>query len=232
MSNVGGDEGEEETNVVQKVRELMRALDRVKLYKQLSRSLKDFVFIVGASIVLYIVARIAIDLVQPAAGFSELYFVILSLASLLIPLAGVIIGVIHVRHKVNSVSTGEWKPTINQGVPGALKILSEINWEATFEEISIGKLSYTIYGLLKVAAYWFIAFFAFALFGDLLLIHFFHRSLLLAGVLWGVISLFVVLMIQSGDLIRRYREGSSLDLLLWELRWFDSEFRRAKFDKA
>ena len=42
----------------------------------------------------------------------------------------------------------------------------------------------------------------------------------------GILALVVVLAGSWGDLKFRYLQSWSLDSLLWELRWFDSEFRR------
>ena len=44
-----------------------------------------------------------------------------------------------------------------------------------------------------------------------------------------VIPLVLVLALSMKDLRYRYDQVGSLDSFLWELQWFDNEFRRADF---
>ena len=79
---------------------------------------------------------------------------------LAIPVSGVTAGIIFLRKKINAVKTGEWEEELSGGFPSAIKILSELDWDKTLDEISRGRVSYAIYGGLKTILFWFIAFFA------------------------------------------------------------------------
>ncbi len=46
----------------------------------------------------------------------------------------------------------------------------------------------------------------------------------------AAVSLVLVLVLSRDDLQRRYQQVVSLDTLMWDLRWFSSGFRAAKFE--
>ena len=148
---------------------------------------------------------------------------------MLIPLIGLAIGVFYVRRQTNATKTGDWKEKLSGGFPAALEILIELDWDNTLDEISIGKLSYSIYGLLKTAAYWLVAFFGLQLAANIVTFFFLHRELFLGTFVSVALALILVLLFLSSDLLRRYKEIHVLDMLLLELRWFSLEIRRAEF---
>ena len=86
---------------------------------------------------------------------------------LLIPISGIAAGVVFIRRRINAVKTGEWKAELSHGFPSALKILLEMDWDETFDEISSGRVGYALYGLLKAAAYLIITLFLVGLLGNL-----------------------------------------------------------------
>lgn len=154
----------------------------------------------------------------------------LSVLLLLVPIAGISAGVFFIRRRVNSIETDEWKNELSHGFPSALKILLELDWDKTFDEISSGRVGYALYGLLKTAAYWIITVFAVGLLGNLLTFMILQKAELFGGFIWGLLlSLLLVYLILRNDLSRRYNEIRALDKLLWELRWFSLELRRAEF---
>lgn len=213
-----------EESIVSKVEELMEALDNIKKYNAFARSLRRFAIILGSSIAAYLVLRtlfLFFNLTFTTIG-------VFSIALLLIPLSGFLAGILFVRRKVNSVKTGEWKEELSQGFPSALKMLLELDWETTFDEISVGKLGYALYGIIKTAGYWFVIFFVLERLWNL-------ASLLLArpiplfGDLLLILASLIVFLIVGDDLLRRYKEIHALDMLLWELRGLSLEFRRSEF---
>jgi len=105
----------------------------------------------------------------------------------------------------------------------------ELDWDKTLDEISMGKLSYTIYGLLKISAYWLVTFFGLQLVINALTLYFLNRPVLLGSFLSVAFALILVLLVLGKDLLRRYKELHALDMLLLELRWFSLELRRAEF---
>jgi hypothetical protein len=179
--------------------------------------------------VIFLAVGASIGLLNLVATLDKPQIVIASILWLLIPIGGIVSGVIFIRKRVNATKTGDWKDELSHGFPSALKILLELDWDETFDEISSGRFSYAIYGSLKVAAYWIITFFALGLLGNTVAFTILHRTDLFGGPLWGVLSLLIVYLLLRKDLSRRYNEIRALDRLLWELRWFSVELRRAEF---
>jgi hypothetical protein len=161
--------------------------------------------------------------------FDKPQIFVASLLLLLIPITGIAAGVIFIRRRVNAIKTGEWKEELSHGFPSALKILLEIDWDETFDEISSGRVGYALYSSLKAGAYWVITVFAFGLFGNLVSFLVLQKAGLFGGPILGLLSLLIVYLILRKDLSRRYNEIRALDKLLWELRWFSLELRRAEF---
>ncbi len=217
-----------EENVVSKVADLMETLDHIKRYNALARSLKKFALIIIGSIIVFIGLGVLLAVVGVNENLNRPLYFVIGFFLLLVPVLGLVSGILYVRKRVNSAKTGDWKEPLSQGFPAALEILLELDWDETFNEINIGKLSYVIYGLLKTGAYWFITYFTLSIVVSVItqiLPHLHIESSL--GL--GLIALFVVLLFLGKDLLKRYKEVQSLDMLLWELRWFSFELGRAEF---
>jgi hypothetical protein len=217
-----------EENLTSKMTEFMTVLDQVKAYRGLANAMADFVIIVVASVVAVQAVNIIINLLDVFYGFS-LYpatpFVLPSYNAIIL-FFGVIAGVLWVRRKLSSVTIRQWKNTLDEGTPGALKLLQETNWEKTFSDIRFAKLGFAVYGAVKVLAWWVLAFFLFGVLSGVIL-NTVHLSF--DPISFVVIPLFLVLVLSMKDLRYRYDQVGRLDSLLWELRWFDNEFRRADF---
>ena len=209
--------------------EFMTALDQVKAYRELANAMADFVIIIVASIAALLALNIVVNLLDVIYGYG---FVTpgssgwLLFFNFLILFFGVIIGILWVRRKLSSVKIAEWKSTLDEGTPGAIKLLQETNWEKIFNDIRFAKLGFSLYGAVKILAYWILAFFLFVVLSGFMgnIIHLSFDPISLA-----VIPLVLVLVLSMKDLRNRYEQVGRLDSLLWELRWFDSEFRRADF---
>jgi hypothetical protein len=145
-------------------------------------------------------------------------------------IAGLILGTLTVDHRVKRVKTGEWKVALNEteGMPGALKLLSTLSWDTIFRDIQIAKIGFLIYGFLKIIGYWLFTFFLLEVLNVLFLSGIVH--MLVNSIYLGVLALVIVLAGSWSDLKFRFRQSWSLESLLWELRWFDNEFRRAQSD--
>ncbi len=217
-----------EENVVSKVKELMETLDHVKKYNALAKSLRRFALIVISSIAIFLAVGASLNFSNLMVTRNDPQLFLLSLLLLLIPITGIAIGVLFIRKRVNSVKTGEWKDELSQGFPAALKILLELHWDETLDEISSGRLSYALYSLLKAGAYWIISTFAVGLLSNLITFIVLGREGF-GGPFLVLASIAIVFLILRKDLTRRYNEIRALDKLLWELRWFSLELRRAEF---
>jgi len=218
-----------EKTVVTKVAELMDTLDQVKKYNALYGSLKSFALIVVSSLVVFLAVGASIGFLNLVATLERPQIFLYALLLLLIPIGGVAAGVFYIRKKVNSIKAGEWKEELSNGFPSALKILMELDWDKTFDEISFGRVGYAVYTLLKVAAYWVITFFAVGLLGNLVGFFLFQEVGVLSSPLLALFTLLVVYLLLRKDFSRRYNQIRALDKLLWELRWFSVELRSAEF---
>jgi hypothetical protein len=216
-----------EDNLSFKMSEFMTALDQVKKYHEIVASMIDFTMIILGTIVaalsfnillrlrsLYIVGDYGQNIVA--------YFLFFAIFP-----AGAILAVWWVRRRVKAVKTGEWKTTLNEGAAGALKLIQDIKWENIFSSIRYAKVGFFIYEIAKILVHWGIAVIVlFALnWGLEFFVHItMDLSVMLALGLSGVIFL------NRNDIRKRYEQIGRLDWLLWELRWFESEFRGANFE--
>jgi hypothetical protein len=215
-----------EESIVSKVAELMEALDNVKKYNALARSLKKFVLAILGSIMLFLTLSAIVEALRSSFALDRDVSFLLIFLLLLIPLIGTVGGILFVRYKVNSVPTGKRRQELTYGFPSALKILTELDWEGILDEISIVKLSYIIYGFIKTVAYGALILFGFELLGNALIITLFGSTSLSIVLLIGFFSLFILFIVVGKDLLRRYKEIEALNMLLLELRWCSLELRR------
>jgi hypothetical protein len=218
-----------EESIVSKVEELMKTLDYVTRYNALTSSLKKFAIIVVSSMTVFAALMGYFEVSGLRLALDRDIFLLVATIMLLIPIVGFAAGILFVRKRVNSVKTGEWKEEISQGFPSALKILMNLDWDKTIDEISTGKISYTVYVIFKTAAYWVITFFALNFVGNPIIFYILQRPEFIISLPWAGLSVLIVLLTLGNDLWARYKEILSLDMLLWELRWFSLEFRRAEF---
>lgn len=218
-----------EDTVVGKVAELMETLDQVKKYNALSSSLKKFALIVISSIAVFLAVGASLGFLNLVATLDKPQIFLVSVLLLLIPISGVTTGVLLIRKKVNSIKTEEWREELSNGFPSALKILIELDWGKTVDEISLGRFSYAVYSLLKAAAYWIITFFALGLLSNLIGFIVLRKPDLFGGPILVLISLLAVYLLLRKDFSKRYNQIRALDNLLWELRWLSVELRRAEF---
>lgn len=150
---------------------------------------------------------------------------------LLIPLLGIAGSFLYVSRRVNAVAHGsEWEAKVNDGFPAALEILSNLDWTKSIADVSKSRVTYVLYGIIKISTYGVFIFLGLDVFGGLFLDGL-GLSPLSAAVLWVLASLLIVLIVFGRDILRRYREIQALNLLLRELRSFSIEFERAEFQQ-
>jgi hypothetical protein len=230
-----------ETAVVAKVEELMRALDQVKKYKALARLMIDFSVIVLLAFVALFSLELFFNFYYVSGNFQSYFsypnilsivtpsvggFSSTSFVALIFITAGIVAGIFWIDLKLKRVKLEQWKSTLNEGFAGALKILQELNWDTVFDDIRTSALAYGLYAAIRIIGFWVIAM---VILGvpysiTLNLIHTDFNIYLLA-----FISLPFVFVFSKKDLQKKYRQITSLDTLLWELRWFNSEFKSAEF---
>jgi len=170
-----------------------------------------------------IVMRLYSLMVMPDYGSNILgYF----LFFLIFPV-GIAVGVYWVGRKMKSVKVGQWKSKLDEGVPGAIELLQSLEWETVFSDIRYAKVGFLLYGIAKMLTSWFLVIVSLFLFNGIVE-SVFHVSINYVTIL--VLSLVVVLVLNRNGLRKRYEQVWKLDWLLWELRWFESEFRGANFE--
>ncbi len=216
-----------EETLSSKMAEFMTALDQVKKYRTLLASMTDFTLIVLATVVVALSVNISMRLSTLFSGANHGPSIAVGLLYLFIFPAGIITAVFWVRRKMKSVKVGQWKNTLTEGAPGAIKLLQSLEWESIFSGIRYAKLGFFLYGIAKILAYWALtSVFLFILSGVV-------EAVLHISVDYIVVMLFsliIVLILSRNDLRKRYDQIGRLDWLLWELRWFESEFRGANFE--
>ena len=210
-----------------KLNELMTVLDQVKKYRTLLTALPDFAIIIALSVIaglsILIFSRFDLVFVSRRSSLplsSSFLFVVFLLA-------GILVGVYWVNRKVKSVKVGQWKEVLDEGLPGVIKILQELNWDNIFSDIRHAKLGYWLYSITKIIVYWMLTTIILSLLTSTLqnILHFGTAEFAVE-----LFSLVLVLVLNRNDICNRYYQVGRLDMLFWELRWFESEFRGADFE--
>jgi len=216
-----------EENVVKKVAELMETLDEIKKYNILEKYLKKFTIIVITSIAICIAVNLTISFFGLLNAYNELDRFFLNFPIVLIPSVGVLAGILFVRSKMKKVKTGEWKKELSKGFPSALKLLSEIDWDNSFDVVSSGRVGYVLYGLVKGAAYGFIFFFIIGFVLNLITYLTLHRTGALGYASFHFSFLSIIVYLRY-DLSKRFNEIRAIDKLQCELRRLNDELRSAE----
>ena len=218
-----------EEKVASKVAELMETIDQIKKYKAVTKSLKKFGVIVGGSVTVFFAILTIFELLEFDHILNTTWFFIVAFLALLIPIAGLLGGMFFMRKQINSVKEGEWRLEISKGFSSSLKLLVDMDWDRTLQDISNGRLGYSIYGLIKVGTYIIVSVSAFELFWNGLTLIILQSIVSAGAIFWGLFGVLLVIAVLANDLMKRYRELRALDTLVWELRWFSFEFGRAEF---
>jgi len=230
-----------EADVVEKVSGLMQALDQVRKYRELAYAMVDFLAILIVSVIASILIVFFQGLYDVTSGFPAygpglaLGGIVLpssglaSLAVAVIILGGIMAGTLWVDRRVKRTKMGEWKRTMEEGVPGAVKLLSELDWDSLLGTVSIARVAYLFYAVMKIVGYSLLVYVVLYFVGAFLELW----SRLPSGPEYLVFaSIVLVLIFSKKSLEAGFNRLRSLDLLFWDLRGFYSEFKRAEFNKA
>jgi len=230
-------------DVVAKVGDLMRTLDDVKRYKELAYAMVDF----GAIMVVAVIAVIGVTMFQSSVyivsgfptsnnGGAYLLFgtpfpsnILVFFGELIILFLGLILGVYRVDKRVRLTKVGEWKETLEEGAPGAIKILSNMEWDSLLGTVSVARVAYLFYSIIKVIGY-FLLVSVILTFVSVFTLFSVPATLGYSSI--PFISLIIVLLFTKNSLTEGFRKLRSLDSLFWDLRWFASEFKRADFNQT
>jgi hypothetical protein len=212
-----------EEQLSQKMTDFMSVIDQVKKYRALLYALPDIAIIICLAFVGSIAASVwghlSIIFYLPNLGVTYLL-------SILFVAAGLAAATFWGYRKMKRTQVGEWKPALNEGAPGALKLLENLNWAETYKDIRYAKLGFWLYGVLRTVIAWILVFFVTLFAID------FMGPIVYMQVDSQVIALFsltLVLALSVNDFKKRFDQIGRLDALLWELRWMDNDFRRNPF---
>ena len=227
-----------EEDVVEKVSNLMAALDDVEKYKELARAMVDFVAIFTMSIILAVLLNYvqgAYDVAfASASGTGSTLFggmpagVVTLLGTFLIPVSGILVGTLWVNRRVARIRGGGWKETLGEGTPGAVKLLTNLNWDSVLSNVRVSRIAFLLYGAIKVAGYTIVIGVLLSFLSFFLPVPFF----VIPGVYLFFLSLVIVLVLTRKSLTEAFQRLELLDRLYWDLRVFSTEFNRAQFGKA
>ena len=202
-----------EDTLSSKIKEFMTVLDQVKKYSTLLTALPDFVIIITLSIIAalstLIYSEFEVVFISRTSGLPQY----MTFLSIIFFLTGILVGVYWVNRKVKSVKVGQWNKVLDEGLPGVIKLLQELNWEDVFSNIRHAKLGSWLYGITKIAVYWLLAVIVFSLLTSNLQ-KFFHFGN--ADYVVELLSLIFVLVLSRKDVGKRYYQIGRLDMLFWE----------------
>jgi hypothetical protein len=229
-----------EEDVVAKVGEMMQSLDEVRKYRELAYALIDFAGIMAVATILALLVAVAQGVYAVMFGFStSSFFTFFSgfipaagLAGVLpifIVFGGFLGGVVWIGRRVDRVKTGEWKETLDEGVPGAVKLLTETDWDSLLSTVSLSKVAFALYALVKIIGY-FLLIGLLLSFGEIFVGGLVGYTYNIAFVTMA--SVILALLANRKNLEMAFKRLRSLDLLFWDLRWFYSEFKQAEFNKT
>ena len=217
---------EEKGDLSAKIAELMTTLDQVKKYKELARSMGDLALILLSSVTVILFVYIGFDLYQANGGQIPQDLILSGvegLVSLVIFGAAFVVGILWVDTRTRRVAVGEWKKELGQeNTLGAMKLLAGLDWPTVFQDIRYSKIGFVFYSVLEIAGYWILTFLVLFLATEIGL-SFLHVQLSVTYL--ATFSFILAVVLGRKDLQSRYNQSWALDSLLWELRWFDSEFR-------
>lgn len=220
-----------EEEVVNKVRQLVQAMDRIQRYKQLVHSLPEFVIIVLVFVFVSVTFYLLLLLNYFITGGMQFIAAIAPLISFCIISAGIVYASFWMNSQFERPVGQDWDYKLKEGFPGALEILSMTDYESLIDDARIGKLGFYLAGLGAFLGYWFAIFVVIFFVSDFAYYSVFPiKSLIVSEVYIPLaLSIPIAIVLSLSRLERSYREIWAVESLIWGLRWFVSEFGRAEF---
>lgn len=230
-----------EQELVAKVEELMSSLDSAREYKEIAKAMIDSSLIL-LSVTLMILSVILIFNLLELLGYINTFFIIpfiiiypitFYLLLLIIPV-GIIIGRRRYSRKMEN-----WREILKEGTPGAIRLLTELDWKKTFEDLRTMKwaifarviggiiIRYIFIQLLMSIVHYIIVLF---LFFPSFYLNIIYTYLDLIYLLFYLIPIPIAIYTSKSDIKKYYQKLGSVDYLIWSLRWLYNEFKGMKFE--
>src|SRR2546428_3168362 len=139
----------------------MTTMDQVKKYKELARSMVDFVLFILSSVIAVLFVYIGFDAYQAQGGQIPPGIILSGVEGIIAAVifgAGFIAGTLWAERRMRRVKVGDWKLLQREGTLGTMKILSGLDWPTVFQDIRYSKLGFFLYSILKIVGYWILGF--------------------------------------------------------------------------
>ncbi len=150
---VGGGTLTDEESVVSKTRDLMTAIDMARRYRTRSASLVDFAIALLAIAVVCTALYICFTCLLYAYGFGPGVNSTVTLGVLAVAAGGVVAGMAVSEMKVKGVRGGAWQADLDEGFPGALKTLTNLDWAAAIGDVRVARAGRIVDGFMRIVAY-------------------------------------------------------------------------------
>lgn len=243
LNRTSGSVEEGEEGIASKVQEFISALGRIRKYSRASQSVVSYVMVglglmmvwlaYGFNIGIYLDFRFAqirsSDLFGPNRFLTS--SLVYQIEGVLLPALIILFTILYIVRKTASTTSQQDRVILVEDFSGALKTLSELDWDTVYLDIGMAKIGYSVYTALKLLAYWTIGFLLVGALADFLfnIAVNVEASFLYAQLLAILSATVVAAVLLKNRVLDRYLRIASLDALLWELRWFDKASRETEF---
>jgi hypothetical protein len=228
-----------EQELVARVEELMSSLDSAREYKEIAKSVIDSSIIISL-VILAILSSILLFNLLELFCYINTFFIFPTLVvypiTFYLLLSIIPISVFIGRRKASRKTMEDWKKVLGEGVPGAVKLLTELDWKTVFEDLRTMKISIVIRMIGGIAIrYLFIHLLIFVIHIVLLLLFQSYLTIILSYSDLYSVAIYLVpvpisVFLSRSDLKKYYQKLGSVDYLLWSLRWFYNEFKGMKIE--
>ena len=223
----------EEELVVSKTRDLMRAIDRARRYRLRVAAAVNLTTTILAVGVVCLGLYLLLAYMYYAYGFGPGSGSATILGVLVLAAVGIAWGVVRAEKKVRMARGGDWQADLEEGFPGALKLLTGLDWVSAVNDTRIARVGSVLYGFMRIVAIALLLSVLIAIAAvatDLLLaLNLYFKTLLWPYWFIPAVALVLAAAASEGDMKRRFRESSALDSLVWELRVFSTGLARSEF---
>jgi len=230
-----------EQELIARVEELMSSLDSAREYKEIAKAIIDSSIIISLVILTILSSILLFNLLELFCYINTfftfptpvIYPITFYLLLLIIPIS-VFIG----RRKAFRKTMKDWRKVLEEGVPGVVKLLTELNWKTVLEDLRIMKMAIIIRAIGGIVIrYLFIHLLTFGVHIVLLTLLFPSYYTIIISVYRDLYDVAIYLMpvpislfLSRSDLKKYYQKLGSVDYLLWNLRWLYNELKGMKLE--
>lgn len=229
-----------EQELVAKVEELMSSLDSAREYKEIAKAMIDSSLILLSATLMVLSVILIFNLLE-LLGYINTFFIfpplviyptVFYLLMLIIPV-GILIG----RRRYSKRKMENWRDILKEGTPSAIKLLTELNWKETFEDLRAMKWAIIIRAIGVIVINYFLIQLLVFIIHVLVLIfrESFYSASYFAYIDLYYLAIYIIpipiaVFVSKSDLRKYYQKLGAADYLLWSLRWLYNELKGMKFE--